>query len=100
MSELFSLLSSLFINDLSNCYYVRPLQFSCYVHQNWSFRDHLSHALPTERIFNLLRQSIHSEYLMRHWHYSVELVVDMVKVIIEWLEVSFRRFNQQLETSE
>ena len=46
--------SSLFIEDLHNCYYVRPRQFSCVVEQNWSFMDHLSGALPTRNIFNLL----------------------------------------------
>ena len=46
--------SSLFIEDLHNCYYVRPRQFSCIVEQNWSFMDHLSGALPTRNIFNLL----------------------------------------------
>ena len=50
--------------------------------------DHLSHASPTANIFYLLRQSIHSGSLMRHC--PAELVFDMLKVIIKWLEVSFR----------
>ena len=63
--------------------------------------DHLSRSLPTEKIFDLLRQSIHSESLIRH--YSAELVfdiVDILEVIIKWLEVSFRKCNRQLETPQ
>ena len=48
--------------------------------------DHLPGALPTEKIFDLLK-SIHSKSLIRH--YPAELVFDMLKVIIKWLEVSF-----------
>ena len=92
-------LSSLFIKDLSNFYYfVRPLQFSCHVEKNWSFMDHLSHALPTEKIFELLRYSIRSESIIRHC--PAELVFDMLKVIIKWLEVSFKECNRHLETPQ
>ena len=94
MSEL----SSLFIKDLPNCYYVRPLQSSCHVENNWSFVDHLSCALPTKKIFNLLRRSIRSRSLMHHC--PAELRFDMLKVIIKWLEVSFRERNRQLETPQ
>ena len=91
-------LSSLFIKDLPNCYYVRPLPFSCYVQRNWSFRDHLSRARPTERIINLLR-SIRSESLMGDNH-TVQSLFDMLKVIIKLLEVSFRECNRELETPQ
>ena len=96
-------LSSLLIKDLPNCYYVRPLQFSNHIEMNWSFMhisfmDHISHALPTEKIFDLLK-SIRSKSLLRHY-YSAELVFEMLKVIIKWLEVSFKEFNRQLETPQ
>ena len=81
MSEL----SSLFIKDLPNRYYVRPHPFSFPVERNWSFKDHLSRALPTKKIFKLLK-SISSKVLIRHC--PAELVFDMLKVIIKWLEVS------------
>ena len=90
MSEL----SSLFIEDLPNLrdrFYVRPRPF---VKQNWSFRDHISRSLPTEKIFDLLWQSIRSESLIRH--YSAELVIDMLNVIIKWLKVSSRNATNNL----
>ena len=62
-----------------------------------SFIDHLSRALPTENIFNLL-ESFHSESLVRYYH-SEELI-DMLKAIINWLEVSFKECRRQLETSQ
>jgi len=52
--------------------------------QNGSFMDHLSCSLPTEKIFDLLRQTILSGSIMRHC--PEELVFDMLNVIIEWLE--------------
>ena len=60
--------------------------------------DHISRALPTEKIFDLLRRSTRSGSLMRHC--PAELVFDMLKVIIKWLEVSFRECNRQLETPQ
>ena len=57
--------------------------------------DHLSRALPTETIFDLL-DLIHSESSISH--YSAELEFDMLKVIIKWLEVSFKECNRQFET--
>ena len=96
--SLFSLLSSFFIKDLPNCYYVRPFPYSCHVEKNWTFMDHLSGALPTEKIFDILRQSIRSRSLMHHC--PAELRFDMLKVIIKWLEVSFRERNRQLETPQ
>ena len=94
MSEL----SSLFIEDLPNLrdrFYVRPRPF---VKQNWSFKDHLSRSLSTENIFDLLRRSISSESLIRY--YSAELVIDMLKVIIKWLKVSFMNATNNLNPSD
>ena len=89
-----SVLCSFFIKDLSNCYHVRPRPFSPPVKENLSFIDHLSYALPTEKIFDLL-ELFHSESLIRY--YSEELVFDMLKAIIKWLEVSFKECNRRLE---
>ena len=91
MSEL----SSLSIKDFPN-WYVRPLPFSCHTKKNWSFMDHLSRTPPNEKIFDLLRYSIRSGSLMHHC--PAKLKFDMLKVIITWLEVSFRECNRHLET--
>ena len=80
-----SLLISLDLPNRRNRFYVRPRPN---VQQNWSFIDHLSRSLPTERIFDLLRQSIHPESLRRH--YNGESESDILKVIIKWLEVGFK----------
>ena len=92
---LFSFPSTLFIKDLPsnrrNCLHD---SLCSYVELNWSFMDHLSRSLPTEKIFDLLRQSIRSESLRRH--YSAELVFDMLKVIIKWLKVSFMNATDNL----
>ena len=95
--------SSLFIEDLHNCYYVRPRQFSCVVEQNWSFMDHLSGALPTRNIFNLLDEirsgprkfGLRSLIRPYQHQYNANMVY---KVIIKWLEVCFRESNRQLDT--
>ena len=89
MSEI----SSLFIKDLPNCYYIRARPFSFTVERNWSFMDHLYYrALPTEKIFaiDLLQKSIRSGSLISHC--PAESAFDMQKVIISlrWLEVSYR----------
>jgi len=57
-----------------------------FVGRDWSFREHLSRALPTEMNFHLLR-SISSEHLIRD--YSTELWLDMIdtlEIIIKWLQ--------------
>ena len=84
MSEL----SSLFIKDLPNCYYIRARPFSFTVERNWNFMDHLSPDLPTEKIFDLLQKTIRSESLIGHC--PAELVSNMQKIIIKWPEVSYR----------
>ena len=78
MSEL----SSLFIKDLPNCYYIRVRPFSFTVERNWNFMDHLSRALPTEKIFDLLQESIRSGSLISH--FPAELLFDMQKDIMAW----------------
>ena len=92
MSEI----SSLFIKDLPNCYYItiRASPFSFTVERNWSFIDHLSRALPTEKIFDLLQKTIRSESLIGHC--PAELVFNMQKIIIKWPEVSYREGNLRL----
>ena len=51
--------------------------------------DHLSRAPPTEKIFNLL-ESLRLVSRIRHYPADSKLVFDMLKVIIKWLEVSFK----------
>ena len=59
---------------------------------NWSFREHLSHALPTEMILYILR-SIRSESLILD--YSSELMLDTLEIIVKWLQVSVSECNRQ-----
>ena len=54
----------------------------CFLDPEWTFREHLSRALPTNMIFSLLR-SIPSQCLIRD--NSAEL---MLELIIMWLQVS------------
>ena len=65
---------------------VRPSPFYRFVRRDWSFREHLYRALKTEMIFYLLR-SIRSECLIRD--YFSELMLDTLKIIFKWLQVSF-----------
>ena len=90
-----SLLSSLFIKDLPNCYYVRSNRRD---EKNWnfiSFMDHLSRALPTKNIFDLIEKqflpNLNPSYL-----YDSKSKFDMRKVI-KWLKVRFIECNRQLE---
>ena len=87
ISELFSLC----IEHLPNCYSVR--RSVCFLNRDWTFREHLSRALPTELIFYLLR-SIPSEYLLRG--YSAESILDVLEIIIKWLQVSVSEYNRQI----
>ena len=82
LSELFSLC----VEHLPNCYSVRPtISLSGIVGtSDRCFREHLFHALPTERILNRLR-SIPSQHLI--FDYSSEMV-DMLEIIVKWLQVS------------
>jgi len=61
------------LSDLSDCP-IRP---------DWCFREHLSHALPTEMILYLFR-SIRSECLI--CDYSAELMLDTLEIIIKWFQ--------------
>ena len=73
-----------------------PFSSSLYyyiLNSDWSFKGHISCALPTKMIFNLLR-SIRSKRLISH--YSSELMLDMLElIIIKWLQVSFTECNRQ-----
>jgi hypothetical protein len=91
--EFISELLSICVDHLPNCY-VRPSfnGYRYFLNPSCSFREHLSRALPTEMIFYLLR-SIRSERLIRA--YSAELMVDMLEVIIKWLQVSVSEWNRQ-----
>ena len=60
---------------------------------DWSFREHLSRALPTEMIFCLLR-SIHPEHLIRGDPPSDELMLDTLMIIYMWLQVSVSEFSE------
>jgi hypothetical protein len=81
--------SFLCIENLPNFYFVRPPPFFGPVGRHWSFMEHLSRALPTEMIFHLLRL-IPSECLILY-DYSAEVVLDMLEIIIKWLQVSKRK---------
>src|SRR6202034_2588931 len=59
---------------------------------DWSFREHLSRALPTERIIYLLR-SMRSKCLI--CDYSAELMLDTLEIIIKWLQVSVSDRNDK-----
>ena len=83
MSELFFLC----IVNLPNCYSVSPL-YSDYRFFIW---EHLSRALPTEKIFYLLR-SFPSEHIINHAH-CAEF---MLEIIIKWLQVSVSESNRRI----
>ena len=83
---------SLSIERLSNCYSVRPSPYSVspqhyFLSPDWSFREHLSRATPTEMILYLLG-SIRSEFLTSIRDCSVELLLDILEIIVKWLQVS------------
>ena len=80
IGELFSLHRTSFLTVIP----LDPVPFPI-ADPNWSFREHISHALPTERIFHLLRL-ISSKYLMRD--YDGKLIPDILEIIIKWLQVS------------
>ena len=54
--------------------------------------EHISHALPSEMIFYLLRL-IHSQCLIPD--YSTKLLPDMLEIVIKWLQVSVSECNRQ-----
>ena len=82
------------MEHLPDCF-ARPSSFRhCFLNPNRSFRVHLSLALPTEIIFNLLR-SIRSERLASVPGYPVESLPVMLDIIIEWLQVSVSECNRQ-----
>jgi hypothetical protein len=54
--------------------------------------EHLSRALPTEKIFYLLRSNKSELYIYIHDN-SAELMLDTLESIIKWLQVSFSECN-------
>ena len=54
--------------------------------------EHISRALPTEKIFYLLR-SIRSKRLMRYYLAEWKLVT--LEIIIKWLQVSVSECKRQ-----
>ena len=61
--------------------------------RDWTFREHLSRALPTDLIFYLLR-SIPSVYLTSD--YSTKSMLDMLEIVIKWLQVSAAECNRRI----
>ena len=86
-SELFSLR----IERLPNCYSVSSRHQLLFVGPELAFREHISRALPTEKIFHLL-QSIPSERLLR---FPRESEYNTLEIIIKWLQVSVSECNRQ-----
>ena len=86
MSELLSLC----IDHLPNCYPVRRSVFFVNPDSDSIYREHFCRALPTEMFFYLLR-SIPSVRLIHD--YSVESMLDMLEIIIKWLQVSVSECN-------
>ena len=90
IGELFSL--NLTSSSFLFCYTLPfSLQdYNLYPDLDWSFREHLAHALPTEMIFNLLG-SIRTGCLIHD--YSTDLMFDTLDIIIKWLQVSVSEFK-------
>ena len=79
-------LFSLHLNHFGTNCSVRPFpSFIYFLEPVWGFREHLSRALPTEMILNLLR-SIPLKHIILD--YSVESSLDMLENIVDWLQVS------------
>ena len=62
------------------------------INSDWSFREHLSRALPIKMIFRLLLRSILSEHLVGE--YSAELILEII--ITRWLQVSVGECSRQI----
>ncbi|KAF8816495.1 hypothetical protein BYT27DRAFT_7182051 [Phlegmacium glaucopus] len=52
---------------------------------DWSFEEHISRALPTERIFYLLR-SLYTTFLGHDGTADSESMINLLEIIIKWLE--------------
>ena len=89
ISELFSLCI-----ELPNCYSVSSRHQLLFAGPELAFREHISRALPTEVIFNLLK-TIPSESLVRFPGDPGESEYRTLEIIIKWLEVSVCECNQQ-----
>ena len=91
---LFSLYRSL--SDCQ-CYSVRSSPFylyHCDISPVWTFREHISRALPTEMIFYLLH-STPLNLLLRPYDYSRKLKLGTLEIITNWLQVSIIECNCQ-----
>ena len=88
----------LFIERLPNFYSVSSSPFylyHCDISPDRAFREHISHALPTEMIFYLLR-SIPSSLMRRHpLNYFGESDIGTLVIIFKWLQVSVSECNRQ-----
>ena len=80
---------SLWIEHLPHCSSVRHSYG--FLDRNWSLREHVSHALPTEMIFHQLRL-IHSDH-----DYSAELMLDSLEIIIKWQYWWIQQTNLKLK---
>ena len=80
---------SLCIKHLPEFFSVR--RSVCFLNVDWTIREHLSYALPTELIFYLLR-SIPSVRLTSD--YSPESMLDMLEIVIKWHQVSAAECNR------
>ena len=86
-------------NVFFDCWSSRHSRFSDYDDSlrfpDWRFVEHLSHALPTEMIFYLL-QSIDLHRLQLQ-DYGLKSMLDLLKIIIKWLEVSVSIYDRQTQ---
>ena len=84
------------MSNISLCYVQVRRSFNVYrysLNPRWSLREHISRARPTEMIFHLLR-SIPSECLLDV--YPVDMGLDILEVIIKWLQVSVSEWNRRI----
>ena len=72
------------IEHLPYCYSVR--HYYHFFIPDWSLWEHLSHAIPTEMIFDQLRSIRSVRPLIPD--YSAESMLDTLDIIIKWLQVS------------
>jgi len=83
-----ALFSQIWISCFNRTFIARPSPFSPYNHiliADWSFKEHISRALPTEMIIYLLR-SIYTLFLARDG--TTESMINSLDIIVKWLEVS------------
>ena len=79
------------IEHLPNCYSVRPTDFP--FKPNWSFREHLSRALPTDMIFYLLRLIYSDHHISDNSAEGISML-DTLEIIFKWLQVGVTECNR------